>query len=84
MVLSMTSTEQDLNWLGKKKYNEAIEIFKANVKLHPEAANTYNSLAEAYSLAGNKELAIENYEKAIKLDPKNKNAKAHISKLKAR
>jgi len=34
----------------------------------------YNSLAEAYMLAGNKELAIKNYEKSLELNPQNTNA----------
>ena len=52
----------------------AIEIFKANVFFYPEASNTYDSLAEAYMTAGDKERAIENYEKSLALDPNNENA----------
>jgi glyoxylase-like metal-dependent hydrolase (beta-lactamase superfamily II) len=43
--------------LNQKKFTEAIEIFKMNVELFPESWNVYDSLAEAYMLAGNKELA---------------------------
>lgn len=69
--------------LGEKKYNDAIEVFKLNVKLYPQSANTYDSLGEAYAAAGNKKLALKNYEKAVELNPKNENAKQIIAKLKA-
>jgi cytochrome c-type biogenesis protein CcmH/NrfG len=42
----------------------------------------YDSLGEAYAAAGKKELAIENYEKSVKLDPKNQNGIDHLKKLK--
>ena len=38
--------------------------------------------AEAYAAAGKKELTIENYEKSLKLDPKNEHAKEELKKLK--
>ena len=41
----------------------------------------YDSLGEAYAAAGKKELAIENYEKSLHLDPKNDNAKERLKKL---
>jgi cytochrome c-type biogenesis protein CcmH/NrfG len=39
-------------------------------------------LGEAYAAAGKKDLAIENYEKSLRLDPKNENAKERLKKLK--
>ncbi len=69
--------------LGQKKFNEAIEVFKLNVKLYPNSSNTYDSLGEAYAAAGDKKLAIENYEKSIKLDGKNEEGKKILEKLKA-
>lgn len=79
--------ETDINEIGyrfltTKRYNEAIEVFKTNVKLYPNMWNTYDSLGEAYMAAGNKKLAIENYEKSIKLNPKSESGKAALAKLK--
>ena len=79
--------ENDLNTTGykllnTKKLNDAIEVFKLNVKLFPNAWNTYDSLGEAYALAGNKKLAIENYEKSIKLNPKSESGPTALAKLK--
>jgi cytochrome c-type biogenesis protein CcmH/NrfG len=42
----------------------------------------YDSLGEAYMKAGEKELAIQNYEKSLQLDPKNMNAVEMLKKLK--
>ena len=79
--------DQPLNRLGynlvrKKKVAEAIEIFKLNVDTFPRVANTYDSLGEGYKIAGNKELAIKNYEKALELDPKKESAIKALKELK--
>ena len=76
-----------LNRLGydlvyEKKITEAIEIFKLNVDAFPQVANTYDSLGEGYKIAGNKELAIKNYEKALELDPKKESAIKALKELK--
>jgi tetratricopeptide (TPR) repeat protein len=42
----------------------------------------FDSLDEAYLLSGDKEKAIENYQKAVDLDPKSENAKEVLKKLK--
>jgi len=67
--------------LSQKSVASAIELFKANVLFYPDSSNTYDSLAEAYMIAGVKARAIENYEKALALDPKNTNAAAQLRKL---
>jgi CubicO group peptidase (beta-lactamase class C family) len=79
-------SEGELNTLGyqllqMKKVAEAIEIFKLNVEAYPNAANTYDSLGEAYLAHGDKELAITNYRKAVELDPKNTNAARVVASL---
>jgi len=72
------------SFLNEKKINEAIEIFKLNVKLYPKAWNTHDSLGEAYAAAGDKKKAIECYEKSIKLNPRNESGKTMLAKLKAK
>jgi FKBP-type peptidyl-prolyl cis-trans isomerase len=47
----------------------AIKVFNLNVEAHPESANVYDSLGEAYTAGGDKRMAIENYRKALALDP---------------
>lgn len=60
---------------------EAIEIFRLIVKLFPQSANAYDSLAEAYLQNGQVDKAIENYEKSVNLNPDNANAKEVLKKL---
>ena len=67
--------------LGKNQIEDAIDVFKMNVKLYPESSNVYDSLGEAYMKNGDKELAVENYKKSLELDPKNENAKLMLKKL---
>lgn len=79
-------SERELNTLGyqlmgKGKTKDAIEIFKLNVEMFPKASNPYDSLGEAYLKDGNKELAILNYKKAVKLDPTNLNAVKIVKSL---
>ncbi len=59
---------------------DAIEVFKLNVEMFPQAFNTYDSLAEAYAVDGQTEPAIENYRRSLQLNPQNNNA---VERLKA-
>jgi cytochrome c-type biogenesis protein CcmH/NrfG len=52
-----------------------------NVEEYPKSSNVYDSLGEAYMAAGQKDLAIQNYEKSIELDPKNQNGIDMLKKL---
>jgi CubicO group peptidase (beta-lactamase class C family) len=69
------------NFLQEGKTAEAISVFIVNTKLFPDIANTYDSLGEAYLKNGNKELAIENYKKALQMNPDNKNAEKILKEL---
>ena len=71
-------------FLGEQKNQMAISIFKFNTEKYPESANVWDSLAEAYMNAGNNELAIKNYEKALELNPQNTNAAELLKKLKTK
>lgn len=71
-------SELELNNLGYRLINlgrieDAIEIFKLNAEAYPNAFNTYDSLAEAFMIDGQKDLAIENYKKSVKLNTDNTN-----------
>lgn len=73
------ATEADINaygyqLLGAGKTDEAIEMFRKNVKDHPASWNAYDSLGEAYQKKGDKKLAVENYRKAqgMTKDPEQK------------
>lgn len=79
-------SEPELNQLGYQlmragKVKEAIEIFKLNVEMYPQGFNTYDSLAEAYMNANERELAITNYKKSLELNPNNTNAVEALKSL---
>ncbi|UOG72796.1 tetratricopeptide repeat protein [Hymenobacter tibetensis] len=60
---------------------QAVELFKLNVGLHPNSWNSYDSLGEACEMAGNSALAITNYKRALALNPRNIGAVEHLKKL---
>ena len=70
------------SFLNSGRIDEAIAIFKMNIELFPESWNVYDSLAEAYAVKGEKELAIQNYERSIELNLSNQNAKDKLINLK--
>ena len=62
--------ENSVNLIGyqllqAQKTKAAIEVLKLNVAAYPNSANVYDSLADAYEADGNRELAIQNAEKAL-------------------
>jgi len=67
--------------LNSGKMDEALALFKMNVELFPKSWNVYDSLAEAYAAKGERELAIQFYEKSLELNPDNQNAKDQLKNL---
>lgn len=66
------ATEAEINaygyqLLGQQKVDEAIAAFEKNVKDHPNSWNTYDSLAEAYAVKGDRKKALEYYTKAMNM-----------------
>jgi CubicO group peptidase (beta-lactamase class C family) len=56
--------------MSVRRFKEAVTVLKLNVDAHPESANVYDSLAEAYMTSGDKELAVVYYKKALEAIPK--------------
>jgi hypothetical protein len=82
----MYAREDDLNSLGyrfikRKKYDAAIAVLTFNAQRFPQSWNSYDSLGDAYNIAGRKPPAIENYKKALDLNPKDQNAVEQLKKL---
>jgi tetratricopeptide (TPR) repeat protein len=65
-------------FLNQRKIEIALIIFHFNVHKFSESANAYDSLAEAYLKSGDPAKALLNYQKSLKIDPKNQNAKLMI------
>ena len=62
--------------LGQKKFAEAVAFLRMNVDDFPRSANAYDSYAEALFDSGDVTHAVENYKKALEIDPKYGNAEA--------
>ena len=65
--------------LNSGKKNDALEVFTLNTALYPEEFNTFDSLGECLLLLGKKAEGIKAYEKSLKLNPKNENARQIIN-----
>ncbi len=79
--------EHTLNSLGyilfrENRIQDSIKVFRLNIEIHPDYANGYDSLGEAYMKAGENKEAIKNYLKSLELDPGNDNAKRMLKILK--
>jgi len=64
------------------KADDALRVFKLQVQDYPKYWNSYDSIGEAYMKAGQKDLAIQNYEKSVELKPDNQNGIDMLKKLK--
>ena len=52
------------NFMNQGNLDNALVVFKTNVKLFPEIANGYDSLAECYMNRGENDMAIKYYKMA--------------------
>lgn len=79
--------EDEINELGlrllydKKDVKAAIEVLKLNTEQFPKSFNVWDSLAEAYYQAGNREDAIRYYEKSLQINPNNVGGKRMLDKI---
>jgi len=78
--------EPDLNRLGYqlagiRRMSDAIAVLAQNVADHPASANTYDSLAEVYDQAGERDKAIANYRRSVALDPSNTHGVTELARL---
>lgn len=74
VVLALGLAERAVNQLGytllyalssSGHEQDAIRVFQQNVQDFPQSSNVYDSLGEAYTKVGEKDLAITNYEKSL-------------------
>ena len=85
-----TLPERGLNALGYELLRrggdpeDPIAIFRLNTVLHPDSWNVWDSLGEALAGAGKTREAIESYEKSLRLNPKNDNARKALEALRQR
>ena len=81
--------EADVNALGYRllgadDVDAAIAVFRLNVELHPESANVYDSLGEAYLAAGRLAAAERSYRRALELDPTMGSSRSGLERIEER
>ncbi len=57
--------------IGENDVELAIEVFKLNVKKHPDSWNVYDSMAEVYNMNGDRKQSLSNYKIALSKAPQN-------------
>lgn len=67
--------------LAQKNYTEAINVFTLNTIMFPALPGTFDSLGEAYMMAGDKQKARDNYNKVLQLHPGDENATKMLAQL---
>jgi tetratricopeptide (TPR) repeat protein len=86
-LITQQDAEGTLNGIGymllrSGQTGDALAILRRNADEHPTSSNVYDTLGEAYMNAGQKDLAIRNYERSLELDPNNRNAADQLEQLK--
>jgi predicted Zn-dependent protease len=76
---ALNRLSQQLQAAGKT--DDAIAILKLNVQVNPNSALALFFLGEIYLAKGEKALAMENYKKALSLEPANPFAKKRLEEL---
>ncbi|MGH7595282.1 MAG: c-type cytochrome [bacterium] len=76
---TLNRLSQQLQAAGKN--DEAIAILKLNAQVNPQSVLAHFFLGEIYLAKGEKALAMENYKKALSLEPTNPFAKKRVEEL---
>jgi tetratricopeptide (TPR) repeat protein len=71
--------EGTLNDLGYRllhmgRVQDAIGVLELNAEAYPASSNVYDSLGEAYLMAGDRVSAVRNYRRSLELNPENQRA----------
>lgn len=67
---------------NESEKSKALEFFILNTENFSNSFNAFDSLGEAYEALGDKENAVNNYEKSLELNPGNEHAIMKIKSLK--
>jgi Flp pilus assembly protein TadD len=67
--------------LGQDRMGQALFILELNAKRFPDSWNAHDSLGEAYMKAGRAKDAVRSYERSLRLNPANENARKMLETL---
>ncbi len=84
--LSRVIKERSLNkkgyaYIRSGELDKAITTFKINTELYPNSSNTFDSLGDAYLKKQDTLEAINQYKKALHINPENRSAKKSLKKI---
>jgi len=65
----------------KKQYNEALNVLKTALTVANLHADTYYWMARCYEALGDREQAIQNYQRTLSLDPDDDDARAGLRRV---
>ncbi|MDO5981262.1 serine hydrolase [Flavivirga spongiicola] len=68
-------------YLSNNQLDNAISIFRLLTEEHSNSSNAFDSLAEAYFVKKQYDLAKQNYKKSLDLNPENDNAKIMLTEI---
>ncbi len=76
-----TLVEMALGLAREKRTDDALALLQLNLTQYPRDADTYVGIGEVQQAAGRKDEAIQAYQKALELDPKNRAAQRALERL---
>jgi cytochrome c-type biogenesis protein CcmH/NrfG len=77
IMVDKKTTEEE----SKKKWENAITVLKKSITYKEDVGQTHLLLGQCYQNSNKKDDAIREYKRALKLDPKNKEAKKGLEML---
>jgi tetratricopeptide (TPR) repeat protein len=82
-IREYTLNKLGYTYLNNQEEEKAIEIFKINLALYPKNSSVYDSMGDGYLAKKDTTNAVIYYQKALAINPENRNAKNAYKKLKA-
>jgi tetratricopeptide (TPR) repeat protein len=67
--------------LNQERFEDAVTLFQINAEWYPDSYLSYENLGEAYMLIGQKELALQNFQKSLDLNTSNEYARQKLREL---
>jgi len=68
-------------YIKNRRFKEAEHALMQSIRLNKDQSDTHNNLGNLYSMAGELELATEEYKKALAIDPANTNIRDNLEKI---
>jgi tetratricopeptide (TPR) repeat protein len=82
-IREYTLNKLGYTYLKNQEEEKTIEIFKINLALYPKNSSVYDSMGDGYLAKKDTTNAVIYYQKALAINPENRNAKNAYKKLKA-